>query len=250
MAERLPIPPARIGEVATAALVSEATVRRYRVCNPDGSPVWRIHPGNEWLIERAVRALPADPQMELVASITAPEGDTSVDILADKSQLSTRGDCGIRGQAPVRGGGAETASIQPVHSEKPNDFTVRGGGGPEAIPVRAARPPLPGHHPGRARRGRDAMTNIARLFAEKMATDMIAPGGGLGGILTRIATPGLLAQKSREAKAFCELAVAAIRNAAEPNPWRNSTDEEIAGELLRVLDEKRKKGPTNARTRL
>ena len=83
-------------------------------------------------------------------------------------------------------------------------------------------------------------SNVARLFAEKVATDMVAPGGGIGGVLTRIATPGLLVQKSREAKAFVDLALTAVRNAAEPNPWRDSTDEEIAGELLRRIEERRK----------
>ena len=77
MTERLPVPAARIAEVATSARVCESTVHRYR----DGWGVLRV---TQDAIERAVRALPADPQMELVASITAPEGDTSVDILADE----------------------------------------------------------------------------------------------------------------------------------------------------------------------
>ena len=81
MAERLPIPPARIGEVATAALVDVRTVRHYR-------ERWPLLRATEAAITRAVLALPADPQMDL----------------------------------PVRAGGGETASIQPVHSEKPNDF--------------------------------------------------------------------------------------------------------------------------------
>jgi hypothetical protein len=67
MAERLPIPPARIGEVATAALVDVRTVRHYR-------ERWPLLRATEAAITRAVLALPADPQMEIpqIYSATPP----------------------------------------------------------------------------------------------------------------------------------------------------------------------------------
>ena len=58
MPDRLPIPADRVGEVATAALVCEQTVRHYR----DGLHLLRV---TESAITRAIRELPASAQMEI-----------------------------------------------------------------------------------------------------------------------------------------------------------------------------------------
>jgi hypothetical protein len=68
MAERLPLAPNRIFEVARAAHVSVETVQRYRQCNGDGSPRHGLRDASLYLIEKAIRELPESPQAELFTS--------------------------------------------------------------------------------------------------------------------------------------------------------------------------------------
>ena len=75
MSQRLPIPAARIAEVATAARVCESTVHRYR----DGWGVLRV---TQDAIERAVRALPPEPQLELQAGHHPPREPVVLDVAA------------------------------------------------------------------------------------------------------------------------------------------------------------------------
>ena len=72
MAERLPLAPNRIFEVARAAHVSVETVQRYRQCNGDGSPRHGMHDASLYLIEKAIRELPESPQLELQGSHQYP----------------------------------------------------------------------------------------------------------------------------------------------------------------------------------
>jgi len=49
----------------------------------------------------------------------------------------------------------------------------------------------------------------------------------------------------KKAMAQTEEYILAVRNAAEPNPFKNSTDDEIAGEILKRIDTRKptRKGP-------
>lgn len=82
--------------------------------------------------------------------------------------------------------------------------------------------------------------NVKRLIAEKMATDAIPPNGGLADALSFLSSKESIASGARKATDFVRLAILAVRNAAEPNPWKNRDDEAIAGELLRRIDARRK----------
>ena len=88
------------------------------------------------------------------------------------------------------------------------------------------------------------MSNVQKLISHKMSLDAVPPGGGLKSALDFLMTPGKLAESSRAATEWVRLAIAGIRTAAEPNPWKTADDEVIAGELLRLIEErKRKVGP-------
>lgn len=49
---------------------------------------------------------------------------------------------------------------------------------------------------------------------------------------------GRLAQIGHEATEWTKAAIHLIRNAAEPNPWKESTDEDIAADILRKVEER------------
>ena len=44
------------------------------------------------------------------------------------------------------------------------------------------------------------------------------------------------------ARKYIENTILIIRRAKEPNPWKDKSDEEIAGEILRIIGEKRENG--------
>ena len=75
--------------------------------------------------------------------------------------------------------------------------------------------------------------NAKRLIAIKMAKDAIPDGGGFSAGIKFLTTPGALSTGFGVAAEFVQAAILAVRQAAEPNPFKDSTDEEIAGEILR-----------------
>ena len=82
--------------------------------------------------------------------------------------------------------------------------------------------------------------NFKKLLIHKMSLDAVPAGGGVGSALKFLSDPQGMAKSSRAAKEWVESAIMLIRTAAEPNEWKNATDEEIAGELLRRIDERKK----------
>lgn len=89
-------------------------------------------------------------------------------------------------------------------------------------------------------------TNFNRLIAHKMSLDAIPPGttDGLMAGVRFLSDKDALVNSSREAKEWVSAAITAVRLAADPNPWRNSTDEEIAGEILaKIAERKAQQGP-------
>lgn len=84
--------------------------------------------------------------------------------------------------------------------------------------------------------------NVKKLIAHKMSLLMVPPGTGKGALAVAVGAmvkPGNVAAVAREATAWVELAIAAVRQAAEPNPWKHADDEAIAGKILDEV-EKRK----------
>lgn len=50
-----------------------------------------------------------------------------------------------------------------------------------------------------------------------------------------------LSQAARDAKRQAQDMVLLVRNGAEPNPWRDSTDDEIAAEIMRRVEALKKR---------
>lgn len=78
--------------------------------------------------------------------------------------------------------------------------------------------------------------NLKKLIASKMAKDAIPDGGGFADGVKFLTTSGALLSGWKTAAAWCDLAIMAVREAGEPNPWKEATEEEIACELLRGIE--------------
>ncbi len=75
--------------------------------------------------------------------------------------------------------------------------------------------------------------NVKKLVARRMAMLAIPPGGGFGDGVALLCDPKKLAATGKDATAWVHEAIAAVR-AAPDCKW--TTDEEIAGELLRLAE--------------
>ena len=81
--------------------------------------------------------------------------------------------------------------------------------------------------------------NIRKLIFHKMSLDAIPAGGGVADGIKFLSDPAGISKSLRAADEWVINAIIAVRNAGEPNPWREKPDEEIAGELMRKIEEKR-----------
>lgn len=81
--------------------------------------------------------------------------------------------------------------------------------------------------------------NVKRLTIRKMPRDAVPDGGVIVEALGFLSSPDRLSQVARDAAAWVDGAILAVRQAANPNPWRDKSDEDIAGEILRQIEEKR-----------
>lgn len=90
--------------------------------------------------------------------------------------------------------------------------------------------------------------NVQKLIIEKMAADAIPAGGGLVDGIRFLSSREAVVNGAKRATEWVKLAICAVRTACEPNPWKNATDEEIAGEVLRQIEE-RKRSNAKAQSR-
>lgn len=81
-------------------------------------------------------------------------------------------------------------------------------------------------------------TNVKRLAIQKMSIDAIPAGGGVADGIKFLSNPKGIAESFKAACEWSQEVIDAVRNAGEPNPWRDATDEDIAGEIMRQVDEK------------
>jgi hypothetical protein len=81
--------------------------------------------------------------------------------------------------------------------------------------------------------------NLKRLIAHKMSHDAIPNGGGLADGIKFLSSKESIADGWREAVRWVDEAIRIIRAAKEPNPWRDASDEQIAGELLAQIEAKK-----------
>lgn len=80
--------------------------------------------------------------------------------------------------------------------------------------------------------------NVRKLISAKMAKDAVPSGGGVADALLFLSNPKAIASSAQAATAWVEAAILAVRQAAEPNPWKNADNEAIAGEILRRMNRK------------
>jgi len=78
--------------------------------------------------------------------------------------------------------------------------------------------------------------NMKRLAIVKASLDAIPAGGGWNDAFKFLSQPNRMIEGIRAGTKFAEDVVMAVRGAAEPNPWKDRTDEEIAGEILRQVE--------------
>lgn len=78
--------------------------------------------------------------------------------------------------------------------------------------------------------------NVKKLIVHKMSRDAIPPGGGIAEGIKFLSDPSGMVEAAKKATKWVEVAIAAVRQATDPNPWKNATDEEIAGELVKQIN--------------
>lgn len=83
--------------------------------------------------------------------------------------------------------------------------------------------------------------NFKKFVLHKMSKDAIPDGGGLAAGVEFLSTPGRIGEGFRAAVEWCDAAVKAVRGAGNPNPWRESSEEEIAGVLVEKIEERKAK---------
>jgi hypothetical protein len=80
---------------------------------------------------------------------------------------------------------------------------------------------------------------LNKLIIHKMSIGAIPPGGGFADGVKFLSNSKNISNGFKDAKEWVNVAINTIRLAADPNPWKNSTDEEIAEEILRQINERR-----------
>ena len=82
---------------------------------------------------------------------------------------------------------------------------------------------------------RDFGPNVQRLIARKMALDAVPRGGSMDDALNFLSSKDNITQGAKTAAAWVRTACEVVRRAGEPNPWKESSDEEIAEYLLEEI---------------
>jgi hypothetical protein len=81
--------------------------------------------------------------------------------------------------------------------------------------------------------------NVKKLIIHKVSMEAIPKGGGVADGLKFLTDKERISKTVHAADQWVKDVIAAVRKAGEPNPFKDATDEEIAGEILRKVDEKR-----------
>jgi hypothetical protein len=93
---------------------------------------------------------------------------------------------------------------------------------------------------GRKKIVNDLGPNVRDLFIRRMSILAVPDGGGFADGMSFFFDKEKRAKIMKEAEEWTKQAIELVRSAAEPNPWKDSSDEEIAGEILRRLEERNK----------
>lgn len=80
--------------------------------------------------------------------------------------------------------------------------------------------------------------NVKKLIIHKVSLDAIPKGGGIKAGLEFLQDKERIIKTFRESADWVKQVIQAIRQAKEPNPFKDASDEEIAGELLKKIEER------------
>jgi hypothetical protein len=81
--------------------------------------------------------------------------------------------------------------------------------------------------------------NVKRLLIIKMSRDAIPDGGGFADGVKFLSSKESIMSGYKSAEQWTKDAIQAVRNACDPNPFREADNETIAGEILRKLEAKK-----------
>lgn len=83
--------------------------------------------------------------------------------------------------------------------------------------------------------------NVKKLIIYKMSLDAIPKGGGVTDGVKFLSNKNLMSKTLQSADRWTKDILLAVRQAGEPNRFKNATDEEIAAEILQKIKEQKEK---------
>ena len=83
--------------------------------------------------------------------------------------------------------------------------------------------------------------NLKKLAIQKMSIEAIPKGGGIVDGINFLKNPKKMANSFRESVNWARAACWVLRQSGEPNPFKDSDDEVIAGEILKRLKDRKRK---------
>ena len=83
--------------------------------------------------------------------------------------------------------------------------------------------------------------NVKKLIIHKVSMEALPKGGGVADGIKFLSDKDRIIKAMRSAHDWVKQVIKAVRKAGEPNPFKNATDEDIAGEILKKIEENRKK---------
>jgi len=83
--------------------------------------------------------------------------------------------------------------------------------------------------------------SVKKLIASKMSRDAVPSGGGLADAIAFLTDSEKIRSGAKKATEWVNAAIQAVRDAAEPNPYKNADDETIAGMILKQIEAKKGK---------
>jgi len=86
---------------------------------------------------------------------------------------------------------------------------------------------------------RSLTPNVKHLIFLKMGRDAIPDGGGFADGVKFLSSKEAIKNGWKKAVEWVDAAILAVRQAAEPNQFKNATDEEIATVLVEKIKRKR-----------
>jgi hypothetical protein len=83
--------------------------------------------------------------------------------------------------------------------------------------------------------------NVKRLIAAKIAREAIPADGKFADGIEFLLNPDRVRKTARQATIWAAASIEAVRNAPGPNPFKNASDEEIAGVILKEMEKRKRK---------